>query len=65
MEEGNQIPRCWPSTENVDQLKEILLLLPEMAEHPEFPFGKKEIFDLLAMQIVGIYEKYYLQGKAQ
>ena len=30
-----------------------------MLKDPAFPFGKKELFDMLALQITDIYEKYY------
>ena len=57
MEEKRQIPKFWPTTESVEQLKETLALLPEMVEDPGFPFGKKELFNMLALQMVDIYER--------
>ena len=59
MGKKKEIPTFWPTTENVDQLKKALARLPEMLKDPAFPFGKKELFDMLAVQINDIYEKYY------
>ncbi|KPK14242.1 MAG: hypothetical protein AMK69_29220 [Nitrospira bacterium SG8_3] len=63
MGEKKEIPMFWPTTENVEQLKKALALLPAMLKDPAFPFGKKELFDMLALQITDIYEKYYLEAK--
>ena len=37
----------------------------EMLKDPAFPFGKKELFDMLALQITDIYEKYYPEAKEE
>ena len=63
--EKKEIPMFWPTTENVEQLKKTLALLPEMLKDPAFPFGKKELFDVLALQITDIYEKYYPEAKEE
>ena len=63
MGEKKEIPEFWPTIENVEQLKKALALLPEMLKDPAFPFGKKELFDMLALQIADIYEKYYPTDK--
>ena len=65
MGEKKEIPMFWPTTENVEQLKKALALLPEMLKDPAFPFGKKELFDMLALQITDIYEKYYPEAKKE
>ena len=65
MGEKKEIPMFWPTTENVEQLKKALALLPEMLKDPAFPFGKKELFDMLALQITDIYEKYYPEAKEE
>jgi hypothetical protein len=59
MGEKKEIPMFWPTTENLEQLRKTLDLLPEMLKDPAFPFGKKELFDMLALQITNIYENYY------
>ena len=63
MGEKKEVPEFWPTTENVEQLKKALALLPEMLKDPTFPFGKRELFDMLALQITDIYEKYYPEAK--
>jgi hypothetical protein len=63
--EKKEVRMFWPTTENVEQLKKALALLPEMLKDPEFPFGKKELFDMLALQIAAIYEKYYPEAKEE
>ena len=65
MKEKKEIPMFWPTTENVEQLRRALALLPEMLKDPAFPFGKKELFDMLALQITDIYEKYYSGAKEE
>ena len=49
MEEKKEVPEFWPTIENVEQLKKALALLPEMLQDPAFPFGQKELFDMLAL----------------
>jgi hypothetical protein len=65
MAERNEISMFWPTTENVEQLKKALALLPEMLKDPAFPFGKKELFDMISLQITDIYKKYYLEAKEE
>ena len=65
MGEKKEIPMFWPTTENVEQLKKALALLPEMLTDPAFPFGKKELFDMRALQITDIYEKHYSGAKEE
>jgi hypothetical protein len=65
MRERNEISMFWPTTENVEQLKKALVLLPEMLKDPAFPFGKKELFDMIALPRTDIYEKYYLKAKEE
>ena len=55
----------WLTTENVEQLKKALALLPAMLEDPAFPFGLLVVFDMLALQITDIYEKYYPEAKEE
>jgi len=65
MGEKKEVRMFWPTTENVEQLKKALALLPEMLKDPAFPFGQKELFDMLALQITDIYEKYYPETKEE
>ncbi len=59
MEEKKQVPRFFYKAESVDQLKEALNLLPHMVEHPEFPFGKEDLFTMLAAGIKKVYQTTY------
>jgi hypothetical protein len=65
MEERKEVPMFWPTTENVEQLKKALALLPDMLKDPAFPFGKKDLFDMLALQITRIYKRCYPEAKEE
>jgi len=54
-----QVPEFFYKTESIDQLKEILDLLPHMVEHPEFPFGREDAFTSLAAFISHFYQSCY------
>ena len=41
----------------IEEIIDALALLPKMYEHPAFPFDKKDLFEMVALQIQTLWEK--------
>ena len=54
-----QPPQIFYKAKDLDELKAVLNLLPDMVGHPEFPFGQEDTFTMLGVHVRHVYQATY------